>query len=52
MFVYENEENGIKAIDKVRHRLFVKAKRVLEMLPPTHIAFELHIKRSYYQAKI
>ena len=48
----ENEENGVKAIDKVRHRLFVKAKCDLEMLPPTHNALELHIKRSNNQAKI
>ena len=31
---------------------FVKAKRDLEMLPPTHHALELHIKRQNYQDKI
>ena len=32
---------------------FVKAKRDLEMLPPTHYyALELHIKRPNYQDKI
>ena len=31
---------------------FEKAKCDLEMLPPTHYALELHIKRSNYQAKI
>ena len=30
----------------------MKAKRDLEMLPPTNYALELHIKRPNYQAKI
>ena len=31
---------------------FVKAKRDLDVLPPTHGALELHITRANYQAKI
>ena len=31
---------------------FVKAKRDLDVLPPTHGALELHITRAIYQAKI
>ena len=31
---------------------FVKAKRDLDALPPTHGALELHITRANYQAKI
>ena len=50
--LYGIEKNGVSGIDNVRHRLFVKVKRDLEMLPPTHNALELHIKRSNYQAKI
>ena len=45
-------KNGVNGIDNARHRLFVKVKRDLEMLPPTHNAFKLHIKRLNYQAKI
>ena len=32
--------------------LFVKAKRALEMLPPTRDALEFHVSRANYQAKI
>ena len=31
---------------------FVKAKRDLDVLPPTHGALELHITSAIYQAKI
>ena len=31
---------------------FVKAKRDLDVLPPTHGAFKLHIARAKYQVKI
>ena len=31
---------------------FMKAKRGLEMLPPTHYVLELHVKRPHYEAKI
>ena len=30
----------------------MKAKRDLDVLPPTHSAYELHIARANYQAKI
>ena len=43
---------SIRGIDDARHSLFVKAKRDLEVLPPNHGAFELHITRANYQAKI
>ena len=39
-------------LDDVRHCLFVKAKRDLDVLPPTYGALELHIKRANYEAKI
>ena len=50
--LYAIEDNGVKGIDNASHRLFVKAKRDLEVLPPTHNALELHIKRLNYQAKL
>ena len=43
----ENDVRGIYA----RHSHFVKAKRDLDVLPPTHGA-ELHFTRANYQAKI
>ena len=43
--LYKIEENGFKAIDNVRHKLFVIAKRNLEMSRPTQNALELHIKK-------
>ena len=45
-------EGGAKGNDDARHFLFVRAKRDLEMLPPTHGALEVHITRTNYQAKI
>ena len=50
--LYRNEENDVKSIDNARYSLFVKAKRDLVMLPPTHNALQLHNKRSNYQAMI
>ena len=50
--LYGIEKNGVNGIDNARHRLFVKVNRDLEMLPPTHNALELHIKRSNYEAKM
>ena len=38
--------------DTLPTALRVKAKRDLEMLPPTHYALDLHIKRPNYQAKL
>ena len=32
--------------------IFVKAKRDIDVLPPTHGVLELHITRTNYQAKI
>ena len=46
------EENDAKGIDGARHCILVKAKRDLEMLPPTHGTLELHIIRVNYPAKI
>ena len=37
-------------IDICRNRLFMKANKSLEMLPPTKDALELHTKRALYQA--
>ena len=39
-------------INTCRYRLFMKARKSLEMLPPTADALELHVKRAYYQAKL
>jgi len=39
-------------IDICRYRLFMKARKSLELLPPTTDALELHVKRANYQAKI
>ena len=40
--LYEIGEEDVRGIDDARHSLFVKAKRGLDMLPPTHGALELH----------
>lgn len=42
----------VTGIDDARRILFVKAKRALEMLPPTKDALELHVARSNYQATV
>ena len=42
----------VRGIIDARHSLFVKAKRDLDVLPPTHGALKLHITRANYQAKI
>ena len=39
-------------IDHARLHLFAKAKKGLEMLPPTRDALELHVARANYQAKV
>ena len=39
-------------VDRARHDLFQKGKKVLEMLPPTSDALELHMSRANYQAKV
>ena len=55
MFVcslYGIGKKDVRDIDDARHRLFVKVKRGLDVLPPTHGTLELHIIRANYQAKI
>ena len=42
----------LKAVDQARIQLFGKAKKGLEMLPPTRDSLELHVARANYQAKI
>ena len=32
--------------------VFCESETVLDVLPPTHVALELHITRAHYQAKI
>ena len=46
------EKKDARGIDDARQSLFVKAKRDLDVLLPTHRALELHITRANYQAKI
>ena len=50
--LYGIGEKDVRCIDDIRHSLFVKAKRGLDVLPLTHGALELHISRANYQAKI
>ena len=50
--LYGIGEKDVRGINDVRHSLFVKAKRDLDVLPPTHGGFELHITRANHQAKI
>ena len=46
-------EKDVRGINDARHILFfVKAKRDLDLLPPTHGALKLHITRANFQAKI
>ena len=45
-------KKDVRGIDDARHSLFLKAKRDLDVLPPTHGSLELHITRANYQAKI
>ena len=45
-------ESDVRGIDDARHSIFVKAKRDLDVLPPTHGALELHITKANYQSKI
>ena len=49
-FLYGIVEKDVRGIDDARHSHFVKEKRGLEMLPPTHDALELHIVKANYQA--
>ena len=50
--LYGIGEKDVRGIDNYRHSIFVKAKRHLDVLPPTHGALELHITRANYQARI
>ena len=50
MFVVWVREKDVRGVNDVR--LFVKAKRDLDVLPPTHGALELHITNANNQAKI
>ena len=43
---------GVRGIEEAKHSILGKAKRDLDMLPPTHGALELHIRRANYHAKI
>ena len=52
MFVIWDWRKGCHRIDDARHSPFVKAKRDLDVLHPTHGALELHITRANYQANI
>ena len=45
-------EKDVRGIDDARHSIFVKVKRDLDVLPPTHGSLEKHITRANYQAKI
>ena len=40
------------SIDVCRNRLFLKARKSLELLPPTKDALALHLKRAAHQAMI
>ena len=48
--LYGIGENDVRGIDDARHSLFVKAKRDLDEMPPTHGALELQITRASCQA--
>ena len=50
--LYGIGEKDVIGIDDARHSLFVKVKRDLDVLPPTHGTLELYINRTNYQAKI
>ena len=50
--LYGIGEKGVRSICDARHSLFVKAKRNLDVLSPTHGALELFITRANIQAKI
>ena len=50
--LYGISEEAAVGIDDASRNLFVKAKRPLEMLPPTRDALELHVSRANYQAKV
>ena len=40
--LYGIGEKDVRCIDDTRHSLFVKAKRDLDVLPPTHGALTYH----------
>ena len=46
--LYEIGEKDVRGIDDARQSLFVKAKRDLDILSPTHGALDLHITRAKY----
>ena len=50
--LYGIGENVVKDINDASCSLFVKAKRYIEMVPPTNDTLELHITRANYRAKI
>ena len=50
--LYGIDGDDVAGINGAMRTLFVKAKRALEMLPPTRDALELHVSRANYQAKI
>ena len=50
--LYRIGEKDVRGIDDGMHSLFVKAKRHLDVLLPTHGGLELHITRANYQAKM
>ena len=44
-------ESHNTGVNTCRYRLFLKARKSLEQLPPTADALQLHVKRANYQAK-
>ena len=46
--LYGIGEKDSRGIDGTRHSLFVKAKRDIDVLPPSHGALELHITRANF----
>ena len=50
--MYGIGEKDVRGSDDARHSLSVKAKRDQDMFPLSHGALELHITRTYYQAKV
>ena len=46
------EKKDVRGINDARHSLFMKAKRELDVLPPSHGALELLITRANFLAKL
>lgn len=44
--------SSLKCVNLIRHAIFQKGQKTLEMLPPTKNALYLHIARADYQAKL